>query len=109
MTNQASLPAPLPGSEADVVPPSPVDSIEWCGEHEEYLSMFCLDDLEPLCKQCAADSHAGHRVYLLTEAASDCKVGIWLLVLQLPNILTAMNTKIIHDRYSDIIYPSPLF
>ncbi|XP_072240584.1 nuclear factor 7, brain-like [Leuresthes tenuis] len=91
MSNQASLPVPLPGSEADVVPPSPVDSIEWCGEHEEYLSMFCLDDLEPLCKQCAADSHAGHRVYLLTEAASDCKE-------ELKTLLSGLNMKMGHFK-----------
>ncbi|XP_070787070.1 E3 ubiquitin-protein ligase TRIM35-like [Enoplosus armatus] len=54
-------------------PPWSADSPERCEEHEESLSMFCLDDLEPLCKQCAAVSHAGHRVYLLTEAATDCK------------------------------------
>lgn len=69
---------PLTGAEAEGLasPPWSVDSPEWCEEHGESLSMFCLDDLEPLCKQCAAVSHAGHRVYLLTEAATDCKVGI---------------------------------
>lgn len=43
-------------------PPWSVDSPGWC-EHEESLSMFCLDDLEPLCKQRAAVSLAGHTVY----------------------------------------------
>ncbi|TKS68989.1 Nuclear factor 7, ovary [Collichthys lucidus] len=66
---------PLTGAEAEGLasPPWSVASPEWCEEHGESLSMFCLDDLEPLCKQCAALSHAGHRVYLLTEAATDCK------------------------------------
>ncbi|KAG8015221.1 Nuclear factor 7 [Nibea albiflora] len=69
------LTASLAGAEAEGLasPPWSVDSPERCEEHGESLSMFCLDDLEPLCKQCAAVSHAGHRVYLLTEAATDCK------------------------------------
>lgn len=81
-TGLMSCPSPLPvsslGPEAGGLasPPWSADSPEQCGEHEESLSLFCLDDLEPLCKQCAAVGHAGHRVYLLTEAATDCKVGI---------------------------------
>ena len=63
-------------AEGLALPPWTVDSPERCEEHGESLSLFCLDDLEPLCKQCAAVSHGGHRVYLLTEAATDCKVGI---------------------------------
>ncbi|XP_027872512.1 tripartite motif-containing protein 35-like isoform X2 [Xiphophorus couchianus] len=69
----SSSSSPLPGSEADAVFPSSLASAECCEEHEEYLSLFCLDELEPLCKHCAADSHAGHRVYLSAEAAIDCK------------------------------------
>lgn len=75
MSDQASLSSPLPGSGAEVGPSSSLESTGCCEEHKEYLSLFCLDDLEPLCKQCAADSHAYHRVYLLAEAAIDCKVG----------------------------------
>ncbi|XP_054897626.1 E3 ubiquitin-protein ligase TRIM35-like isoform X2 [Poeciliopsis prolifica] len=74
MSDRASSPSsPLLGSEADTGFPSPLASAECCEEHEEYLSLFCLDDLEPLCKHCAADSHARHRVYLSAEAAIDCK------------------------------------
>lgn len=62
-------------SEAEGLAPPSLNSPEQCEEHEESLSMFCLDDLQPLCKQCAAVSHAEHRVYILTEAAVDCKVG----------------------------------
>ncbi|KAM9770428.1 nuclear factor 7, brain-like [Menidia menidia] len=89
MSNQASLSAP-PGSGADALP---LDSTEWCEEHEEYLSMFCLDDLEPLCEQCAADSHAGHKVYLLTEAAVDCKE-------ELKNFLSGLNMKM--ERFKQV-------
>ncbi|KAM7009747.1 E3 ubiquitin-protein ligase TRIM62-like [Tautogolabrus adspersus] len=58
--------------------PSPwlMDSSELCEDHGDSLSLFCLDDLEPLCQQCAAERHAGHRVYLLNEAAADCKVRV---------------------------------
>lgn len=70
-------------AEGLAAPPWSVDSAERCEEHGESLSMFCLDDLEPLCQQCSAVSHEGHRVYLLTEAATDCKVGIRRQALQL--------------------------
>ncbi|KAF1394939.1 hypothetical protein PFLUV_G00006320 [Perca fluviatilis] len=75
MSCQPYLPVFLHQAEAEDLTSTPrsVDSPERCEEHEESLSMFCLDDLEPLCEQCAAVSHAGHRVYLLTEAATDCK------------------------------------
>uniref|UniRef100_UPI0037E9279E nuclear factor 7, brain-like n=1 Tax=Semicossyphus pulcher TaxID=241346 RepID=UPI0037E9279E len=75
MSCPSLLPVSLPAAEAEglIAPPWFADSSELCEEHEDSLSMFCLDDLEPLCKQCAAVSHAGHRVYLLTEAATDCK------------------------------------
>ncbi|XP_032386970.1 zinc-binding protein A33 [Etheostoma spectabile] len=75
MSCQSFLPVFLHRAEAEGLTSTPrsVDSPERCEEHEVSLSMFCLDDLEPLCEQCAAVSHAGHRVYLLTEAATDCK------------------------------------
>lgn len=41
---------------------------ERCREHGETVSVFCVDDLEPLSKYCAAVSHAELRVYLEAEA-----------------------------------------
>lgn len=78
MSCQSFHPFSFTGAEAGGLasPPCSASSPEHCEEHGESLSVFCLDDLEPVCKQCAAVSHAGHRVYLLTEAADDCKVGI---------------------------------
>ncbi|XP_067438690.1 E3 ubiquitin-protein ligase TRIM35-like isoform X1 [Thunnus thynnus] len=75
MSCGSPLPVSSPGVEAEglALPAWSLDSPEWCEEHEHRLSLFCLDDLEPLCKQCAAVSHEGHRVYLLNEAATDCK------------------------------------
>ncbi|KAL3067194.1 hypothetical protein OYC64_017015 [Pagothenia borchgrevinki] len=75
MSCQSFLPVSLHQAEAEDLasPLYSFDSQEPCEEHEESLTMFCLDDLEPLCEHCAAVSHAGHRVYLLTEAATDCK------------------------------------
>lgn len=91
------FPKSLPGAEAKgLASPFPsLVSAERCGEHGEVLSMFCLDNLEPLCYQCGIDvSHAGHRVYSLTEAATDCKVGIRHQVLQprLQNVWFALDT-----------------
>ncbi|XP_008286761.1 nuclear factor 7, brain-like [Stegastes partitus] len=90
MSYEAPLPEELPESEAEGLD-SPLSSLECperCEEPEESLSMFCLDDLEPLCQQCAAVNHAGHRVYLLTEAADDCKE-------ELRTSLTEMKKKVI--------------
>ncbi|XP_029911856.1 tripartite motif-containing protein 35-like [Myripristis murdjan] len=73
MNSLPTLPDFSLGAEAEESCLSP-GSPELCEEHDEGLSLFCVDDLEPLCGRCAATgSHTGHRVYPLTEAAADCK------------------------------------
>ncbi|XP_072318415.1 zinc-binding protein A33-like [Eucyclogobius newberryi] len=52
---------------------SPGDFSDLCRDHYAPLSVFCLDDLQPLCPHCAEEDHSQHRVYLLSEAAADCK------------------------------------
>eukprot|EP00063_Salmo_salar_P064689 XP_014039524.1 PREDICTED: E3 ubiquitin-protein ligase TRIM22-like [Salmo salar] len=79
------LKALLPGAEGFVLPPG---DPELCREHGEKFTLFCVDDLEPVCSQCGlTETHEGHRVYPITEAVPDCKVcwtekeGLWLNIV----------------------------
>lgn len=51
-----------------------VNREELCMEHEEMLSVFCLEDGTPLCWQCQADKHEEHQCCSIQEAILDCKV-----------------------------------
>lgn len=47
---------------------------ELCVKHEEELCAFCLEEAEPLCRQCQADEHEDHQCCSVQEAVLDCKV-----------------------------------
>lgn len=49
-------------------------SEELCLEHQEILSVFCLEEGEPVCQQCQADQHEEHQCCSIQEAVLDCKV-----------------------------------
>ncbi|KAG7460285.1 hypothetical protein MATL_G00219740 [Megalops atlanticus] len=48
-----------------------------CRQHGHSLSLFCLEELQPVCAACrSGPAHAGHRLYALEEAAQDCKAEL---------------------------------
>ncbi len=52
-----------------------VEKEELCNEHEEMLSVFCLEEGKLLCQQCQTDEHEEHQCCSIQEAALSCKVS----------------------------------
>ncbi|KAG7460286.1 hypothetical protein MATL_G00219750 [Megalops atlanticus] len=64
--------------DCPVCPPQPPVAAETCAQHGHTLTLFCLEDLHPVCAACqGAAAHRGHRVYPISEALQDCKGDSW--------------------------------
>ncbi|XP_035529418.1 tripartite motif-containing protein 35 isoform X2 [Morone saxatilis] len=50
-----------------------VEKEELCEEHGEMLSVFCLEEEEPVCQQCQTEEHKEHQCCSIQEAVLDCK------------------------------------
>ncbi|KAI1884314.1 hypothetical protein AGOR_G00225150 [Albula goreensis] len=78
---------------------------EACGQHGEKLTLFCLDELLPVCDACQyTPNHKAHRLYRLEEAAQDCKEELKNALVPLQEKLNLFNkTKLNYDLTADHI------
>lgn len=51
-----------------------IESEELCAQHGERVTVFCLQEEEPLCRQCQTDEHDEHQCCSIEEAVRNCKV-----------------------------------
>lgn len=56
-----------------------VSELRTCTKHRLKLTLFCIEELHPLCIRCHQSTiHKNHKVYPLKDGVEDCKVRIIL-------------------------------
>lgn len=64
-----------------------------CKLHKENLTLFCVDDLEPVCVVCLhSETHKNHRFKPINEVAQDYKEGLRKLLKPLQEKSELLNT-----------------
>ncbi|XP_034015598.1 tripartite motif-containing protein 35 [Thalassophryne amazonica] len=84
------------GNRAD----GPEEEEDLCLQHGEALSLFCLDEEELICQQCASQEHEDHQHCVLREAIVDCKTELRSHVRRLHEQLERLSS--IRQTWKDI-------
>lgn len=54
---------------------------EVCEEHGHRMELYCTEDEELVCEECARDEHLDHLTCSTGEALEDCKVCVYVCML----------------------------
>uniref|UniRef100_A0A8D3APC1 Tripartite motif-containing protein 35-like n=1 Tax=Scophthalmus maximus TaxID=52904 RepID=A0A8D3APC1_SCOMX len=77
-----------------------IESEELCAQHGERVTVFCLQEEEPLCRQCQTDEHDEHQCCSIEEAVRNCKRELRPAIRSLQEQLESLTS--IRQTWEDI-------